>query len=176
MSKAQLLRLSLCIAIGWTTLIGCSSAYDAALKDLSKSGDERMRMRIDELLRCSDHTLRSLDEAVSLYRRPARGSSEQAKLDASVNETEAGVFQLNRRALSVQDAAREMERQNDEIITRVLHSVDECRARVTLVITALRVPLNDAAAGMPPGQLFDEARQSVATLHKNASAVIAAQP
>ncbi len=176
MTKSQLLRLLVCIAVGWTALVGCSSAYDAALKDLSMSGDERVRVRINELLRCADHTLRSLDEAESLYRRPARGASEQVKLDAYINEAEAGVFQLNRRGLSVQDAAREMERQNDENIMRVLHSVDACQDRMNLTIAALRAPATDTAAGSLPVQLVEEARQSVATLHDNADAVVAARP
>jgi hypothetical protein len=123
---------------GLVVSFGCSSAYDSALKDLSLPADQRMRVRIDELLRCADHTLRSLDQAASLYRDSSRDSAHQAKLESLLNAAEAGAFQLQRRGLSVHDAARAMSLESDPRVTRLLQSVDESRAAVNQSVTAMR--------------------------------------
>lgn len=102
--------------------------------------DERLRVRVDELLECADHTLKTFEEAAALYKLQPLDDARQARLDARLNAAEAGAFQLRRRGLSVQDATSGGMMSNSSLVVSTLNTLEACRCSIEKLVQQMRSP------------------------------------
>ena len=173
-ARAAMCALALALAIP-----GCSSAYDAALRDMALEDDRRLDLRVQEMMRSADHAIESMEHAARLRASGARHGSAspdvRTRVVARLNDAEASVFAFRRGALAVEDAAQSIGSEPEAEMKRFREAVSLCGASMDAVLELLRGPFGgDDHGGIGAGAedvsgAIARARTDAASVRRHAS-------
>ena len=147
---------------------GCSSAYDAALRDMALSGDARLGVRVDEMVRCAEHAVRSLGEAAEWYGSHADRASSSSDVHFTVLlcDAEAGVFEFSRRVLSVEDVSGGVDPERTGAVAHLHASMGQSERSMGAALAALK-----GLASGDPGASIEVVMRAVNAARADAEAL-----